>query len=93
VQSLDCWDRGFVTRWGNGSWFLVCVVQVAAASATSWSLVQRGVTKGVSLCDLDTSAVRQPSHDLRYCATENECHWNIKFAEISLLNVTYFRHR
>jgi hypothetical protein len=52
---------------------LLCVVQVAA-SVTGRSLVQRCATRGVSVCDLETSAVRRPRPDLCHCATEKERH-------------------
>jgi hypothetical protein len=49
-----------------------CCIVYVAASATSWSLVQRSPTGCVSVCDLATSTMRRPRPKLGCCSKERK---------------------
>jgi hypothetical protein len=63
-QWLNCWDRGFESRWKHRKSSLVFVVYVVA-SAMSWSLVTEVIPSAcVRVRDIVTSKMRRPTSDL-----------------------------
>jgi hypothetical protein len=71
LRPIDCWDRGFESRWGHLLLLCSLCVLYLAALATSWSVIYRSHTASVCviLCDLETSTVRRSMPDFGCCTT------------------------
>jgi hypothetical protein len=88
LQPLDCWDRGFESRWWHGCSSLVFVV-CCVDSGLRDGLITRSeepyqvfvrvrvcvcVCHCLSVCDLETSTMRRARPELGSCATKKkEC--------------------